>query len=215
MVILDLHLETAFLASTLSSFVFVIGFILIKFLAKSIKGITFWVIAYACWLLEYGSLYLLNEPWQLFFEFLFAVLFRTFLIIGMKEFFDFKISKKFWGIFFALIVATDVLIVFIINDYDVFLYTFSFIIGSLCIFLAIIIFQYSRSVDYQDHRSIFVFIGSTFLLSGIHLFDYPFLRPVEWFAPIGYMIAFCLAQAMTIGLFILIFQNMLLILIRK
>jgi hypothetical protein len=207
MVIFALHLETAFLASTLSCLVFVIGFILIKFLAKSIKGITFWVIAYACCLFEYGFLFLLNGPWQLFFEFLFAVLFRTFLILGMKKFFDFKISKKFWGIFLSLIVICDILLVFMINYYNVFLYTFSFINGSLCIYSALIIFQYPRSVIDQDHRGILVFIGSMFLLSGIHLYDYPFLRPVDWFAPIGYMISFCLAQAMAVGLLIIIFQK--------
>jgi hypothetical protein len=207
MVILSLDLETAFLASMLSSIVVLIGFILIKFLARDLKGITFWIFAYACGFLEYVSLYLLTGQGQLFFEFLFEIYYGAFLLIGMILFFDLKISYKFWGIFLALIVVLDILIVFVVNNYSVFLYINSFLSGSLLIYLAIKVFQFSKSVDHKEDLVILVFIGVSFLLDGLHMYDYPFLRPIESFAPIGYMIGFSLAQTMSFGLFILIFQK--------
>lgn len=88
-----------------------------------------------------------------------------------------------------------------------FRYTFSFTIGSLCIYTAILIFQNAKFVKYKEGKRVLMFVGVTFLLSGLHMYDYPLLRPVEWFAPIGYLIEHCFNQAMAVGLFILILQK--------
>jgi hypothetical protein len=207
MVLFSLHLETAFLASMLSGLVILLGMILIRFLAKDLKGTFFWIIAYICGVSEYGSLYLLNEQWQLFFEFLLDIYFGAFLIIGIKIFSDLKVSKKRWGVFLSVILIIDVLIVFIIKNFTVFIYIISLISGSILIYAAYIVFQLSKSVEYTEDRKVLLFIGITFLLDGLHMYDYPFLRPIAWFAPIGYMIGFCLTQAMAVGLFILVFQK--------
>lgn len=52
-------------------------------------------------------------------------------------------------------------------------------------------------------------VGVDFILWGLHRFDYPFLRPVEWFAPFGFMIAEVLAIGAAIGLILLVQQRLM------
>jgi len=45
--------------------------------------------------------------------------------------------------------------------------------------------------------------GGAFLLWGIHVLDYPFLRQVAWFAPTGFLISYALQIAGAIGMLVL------------
>lgn len=47
-----------------------------------------------------------------------------------------------------------------------------------------------------------VFVGSCSILFGLHKFDYPFLRNIEWFAPYGFTLAEALSVAMALGIII-------------
>lgn len=49
--------------------------------------------------------------------------------------------------------------------------------------------------------------GVALILWGLHRLDYPFLRPVEWFAPWGYLIASTLAIAVALGILIFYFER--------
>ncbi|MCL5966278.1 MAG: PAS domain S-box protein [Deltaproteobacteria bacterium] len=49
--------------------------------------------------------------------------------------------------------------------------------------------------------------AGAFILWGIHLLDYPFLRPVEWFAPWGFLIAATLSLFAALGIILLFFQK--------
>lgn len=51
--------------------------------------------------------------------------------------------------------------------------------------------------------------GLAFVLWGLHRMDYPFLRPVEWFAPYGFLIAFALSLAIAVGLIVIAQQSLL------
>jgi len=51
------------------------------------------------------------------------------------------------------------------------------------------------------------YIGFFFFINGLHYLDYPFLRTVDWFAPIGYLMANAFNQAFGIGLIILIMHK--------
>ncbi|MEQ8666042.1 MAG: ATP-binding protein [Rhodospirillales bacterium] len=46
--------------------------------------------------------------------------------------------------------------------------------------------------------------GILFILWGLHKLDYPLLRPVEWFAPYGFIIAMALQMALTVSLIIVV-----------
>ncbi len=49
--------------------------------------------------------------------------------------------------------------------------------------------------------------GWGFVLWGLHKLDYPFLRPMEWFAPIGYIIGAFLSIIIGIGVLTLLFER--------
>ncbi|MFZ5585437.1 MAG: PAS domain-containing hybrid sensor histidine kinase/response regulator [Thermodesulfobacteriota bacterium] len=49
--------------------------------------------------------------------------------------------------------------------------------------------------------------GCTFLVWGLHKLDYPFLRPVAWFAPWGYLLAALLSLMAGLGLLLAYFQR--------
>jgi PAS domain S-box-containing protein len=51
------------------------------------------------------------------------------------------------------------------------------------------------------------FTAIAFILWGIHKFNYPFLRPVEWFAPWGYLIGASLEITVAIGMLLIYFQT--------
>ena len=51
-------------------------------------------------------------------------------------------------------------------------------------------------------------VGFTFIVWGLHQADYPFLRPLEWFAPFGFMIGSSCAILIALGMLILFFEQM-------
>jgi len=51
-------------------------------------------------------------------------------------------------------------------------------------------------------------VGILFVLWGLHKADYPFLRPVLWFAPWGYMLAATLEFLIAVGMLMVYFQRM-------
>ena len=49
--------------------------------------------------------------------------------------------------------------------------------------------------------------GWALIVWGLHKLDYPFLRPVEWFAPLGYLLSFALSLAVAIGIILIYFER--------
>ncbi len=49
--------------------------------------------------------------------------------------------------------------------------------------------------------------GIVFIVWGIHQADYPFLRPIEWFAPWGFLLGSILATAAAIGMILIYFER--------
>jgi PAS domain S-box-containing protein len=51
-------------------------------------------------------------------------------------------------------------------------------------------------------------VGWAFILWGIHKADYPFLRPLAWFAPWGYVLSSVIELSVAIGMLLVYFQKM-------
>ncbi|QWV93964.1 PAS domain S-box protein [Geomonas oryzisoli] len=51
-------------------------------------------------------------------------------------------------------------------------------------------------------------VGWLFIVWGIHQADYPLLRPIEWFAPWGFLIGSVLATSIAIGMILVYFERM-------
>ncbi len=50
-------------------------------------------------------------------------------------------------------------------------------------------------------------VGIIFIIWGLHKLDYPFLRPIEWFAPWGYILGAVFAMIAAIGLLMVYFKK--------
>ena len=58
------------------------------------------------------------------------------------------------------------------------------------------------------HRSAGVYVVAiTLIVWGIHKMDYPFLRPLEWFAPWGYLIGAIAAVITAVGIILIYFER--------
>ncbi|NOY14570.1 MAG: PAS domain S-box protein [Deltaproteobacteria bacterium] len=125
-----------------------------------------------------------------------------FLYLGTTEFIDQKVSPL-WKLLFVCILAWTALAVFA---------DFSFLM------LTVPLYGFAAGVDiwvgYKFLRSKLpaglgkTVVGVTLILWGLHKADYPFLRPVAWFAPYGYMIAATSAVIIALGMLILFFEKM-------
>ncbi len=88
---------------------------------------------------------------------------------------------------------------------------FSFLTLTLPVFLALgiamiwtgIVFIKADGLD-PVIRNI---MGYTFILWGLHKLDYPFLKPIAWFAPWGYMIGAILALGVAVGMILVYFKR--------
>jgi len=59
----------------------------------------------------------------------------------------------------------------------------------------------------RDPNLGFKAVGVIFLLWGLHKFDYPLLRPIEWFAPFGFMIAQAFMLFIATGLIVAVLRR--------
>ncbi|MDR3630746.1 MAG: PAS domain S-box protein [Desulfocapsaceae bacterium] len=52
-------------------------------------------------------------------------------------------------------------------------------------------------------------VGTLFIIWGLHQADYPVLRPIEWFAPWGFLMGSALATAIALGMVLIYFEKTL------
>ncbi|SHO48164.1 PAS domain S-box protein [Desulfopila aestuarii] len=170
------------------------------------KFLALWFLAWAVHSLRYIFLLIIiangNSPALSFASLSMIVISLYFLYTGTSEFIEEKISPIWQGAF-VLVLAWTALAVF---------FNYSFLM------LNIPLFGFFACVDiwvgYSFLRSDFStgvgkrVVGITFIVWGLHQADYPFLRPVEWFAPFGYMIGTTCAIIIALGMLILFFERM-------
>ncbi len=203
MVSFSLSLETIFLASAISNLIIIIALTYIKSFSVKIHGLSYWILAHTCLLLKYGVLFFSDENWVLFIGFFFQSSLMIFLIIGMHQFLELHLNKHIWSGILAVMIIWDILLIFVFHNIQLHLFSFGFLIGGLMIYNAWLIFHNSKG----DKKQNMIYIGVFFFINGLHYLDYPFLRPIEWFAPIGYLMDFGFNLAFGIGLIMLIIQK--------
>ena len=116
------------------------------------------------------------------------------------------IEKKFPRVFFYILIAGTVWIfISVLEKYPFFMMalpTFSFL-AAIYIWTGYIFYRQSKS-----KRSETAILGITFMAWGVHVADYPFLRPLtELVAPWGYLVAAGLELITALGLLIVYFRK--------
>jgi PAS domain S-box-containing protein len=171
------------------------------------KFLCIWATAWLVYAARYGFMLLLISPRPLLPETSLvianqlAALISGMLLLWGSYVFIRKSLPQAW-LFFALIdagwIAAASLAGF--SFYQLTIPTF-FFLGTVYIMTGILI---HRHFDIRGIGKNFTALA--FILWGIHKFDYPFLRPVEWFAPWGYLIAASLEITVAIGMLLIYFQ---------
>ncbi|MCL7489374.1 MAG: PAS domain-containing protein [Desulfobulbaceae bacterium] len=166
-----------------------------------------WATAWLIYAARYGFMLLLISPRPILPETLLTIanqlasLISGILLLWGSYVFIQKSLPRAW-LFFALIDAGWISAASLVgfSFYQLTIPTF-FFLGAVFIWTGIIIHRHF------DIRGIGRnFTALVFILWGIHKFDYPFLRPVEWFAPWGYLIAASLEITVAIGMLLIYFQ---------
>ena len=98
------------------------------------------------------------------------------------------IKKKRYGVYLVLLAIIAFLSAFVgiyvFNSWFLSALSTSIISGSAFIISGC--YYYKKSIDKKSSYHLLITLG--FILNGIHNFDYPFLRGVEWFAPFGFIV---------------------------
>ncbi|HCY86638.1 MAG TPA: hypothetical protein DHV36_16000 [Desulfobacteraceae bacterium] len=115
------------------------------------------------------------------------------------------VGKKFPRVFiYIAVVGVLWIFISILNRFSFLvmsLPTFSFL-AVIYIWTGYVFCKTSKSSEKEA-----VIVGVAFILWGIHKADYPFLRPLVWFAPWGYMIGAMLEFISALGLLVLYFRK--------
>ena len=78
-----------------------------------------------------------------------------------------------------------------------------FAFGAIQLYTAYLFYDYLRQYDYASTPLI---VGSL-IIWGLHKFDYPFLRPVEWVAPYGYVLSAVLSFLLGLGVLMFLLED--------
>lgn len=125
----------------------------------------------------------------------------TLLLYGSCLFVGKKFPKVFWGITMA---GTVWIFVSILGKFPFMLMslpTFGFL-AAIYIWTGIVFYKNSEAGQKE-----FSVIGFAFIAWGIHKADYPFLRPIAWAAPWGYLVGAVLEFITAIGILIVYFRK--------
>ncbi len=108
--------------------------------------------------------------------------------------------EKLWHIVSITVgivaVISSYIGVFVVRDWHTAALAASFINGLGFIICALYFLKFTK--EKKGIIKLLIFLG--FLLNGIHNLDYPFLRPVAWFAPIGFSLGVIFSVIFAIGL---------------
>ena len=123
------------------------------------------------------------------------------LLWGTYEFIDKKVPRS-WFVFSGLMVTWIIFGSFL---------KFSFLLLTIPTFVFVGIIYIATGASFLRSSKIkgvgASVTGYSFIIWGIHKMDYPFLRPVEWFAPWGYLLASVLEIIIALGILLTYFQK--------
>lgn len=169
------------------------------------KYLKVWAISWGVYFLRFAlfliSLLWQKEPFLLIGNQMASLISGVLLLYGTYLFID----RPFPRVILYLSVLDSLWIfISILNDYPFFLITlptFAFL-SYVYIWTGLMFFK-SPSMEKKESA----LVGTGFILWGIHKADYPFLHPVAWFAPWGYLMAAVIEFTVAMGLLLTYFRK--------
>ncbi len=164
-----------------------------------------WTLAWAVYCLRYVFMLMIiltqKTAFLLICNQMASLISGTLLLIGSYQF----INKRFpLYLFFIFFLGTLWIIASVIMDFSfstMSLPTFS-LLAAIYIWMGLLFLKYSSSQKME--RGV---VGITFLIWGVHKANYPFLRPVVWLAPWGYLLGAAFEMIVALGLLMIYFKK--------
>lgn len=175
------------------------------YLQERDKSLLIWTIAWGIYSLRFLFRLLLtfsaSSPLLGFANQINALLFSLFLLWGAFLWAE-KKMKRSWFVATAAGAVWITIASYIQADFLwLTLPTFVFI-GTVSIWTGIVFIRSKRGSGFGA-----LLTGWVLILWGLHKMDYPFLQPIAWFAPWGYMLGAIFAIATAIGMLLLYFEK--------
>jgi len=121
------------------------------------------------------------------------------LMAGTLSFRGRRISTMVLANGIGVVVLWSALTSFIVNDFMLRTIPLYFLTGFVLIYAGGSMLQAFR----QEKDRAAALVGVALILWGFHKMDFPWLRPVEWFAPYGFLLAELFAMMAAVGLLLL------------
>ncbi len=165
-------------------------------------GVGYWAAGYGLWVIRLGCYLMAGHLEPQFITFLAESLQATaslLLLMGTLRFLGRPVQALYLAHGIGLVTAWSALTTFIVDDFQLRSIPLYAVSGGALIFAGGLILRARREIEVASGQ----LVGVALLLWGLHKLDYPWLRPVEWFAPFGFLLSEFLAMAAAVGLLLI------------
>lgn len=174
----------------------------LRAMPDSPAGAGYWTAGYGLWVFRLACYLAAGHLEPQFVTFLaesLQAISSLLLLVGTLYFLGRQPSLLFLTHAIGLVTAWSALTTFIVDDFllrSIPLYAVS---GGALIVAGIAILRARREVEVAATH----LVGVALVLWGLHKLDYPWLRPIEWFAPFGFLLSEFLAMSAAVGLLLI------------
>jgi len=205
---MELSLPTAVISAFIGSSVLLMALIYVSTTPGAPKGLSWWIAGMAMSCIRFATVYWVlatRLPAAIFVAESLQVMSAIALAAGGLEFLGRRVSKVHFAAVSAVAVAWAAYTTLVYPDFLLRAIPLYFTSGVLLILVGVAFLRAQPA----GQRSGYALTGILFMAWGLHKLDFPFLRPVQWFAPYGFLIAMVLLMALAISLLVIVQRRML------
>ncbi len=204
---MEFSLTTGIVSALAGSLVLFAGLVYLRALSDRPAGLDYWILAFGLGVARYTAYFAVphigRAPTDFITESLQAAT-AILLLAGVLKFVGRRVDRRAVAAAVAAVTLWAGLTSFVYDDFMLRtapLYAASG--GALIATAAVLVRAGGWSL-----RAGYAITALAFALWGVHKLDYPFLRPVEWFAPFGFVLGHIFAMAAALGLLIIAMRRL-------
>ncbi len=169
------------------------------------RSLGIWTLGWIFYLLRFVFMLLIvalgESPWLRLGNLLAVLVSSLFLAWGGTIWIERQLSR-YWLLIFAACAIWNVVAIWGRFSFPVLTLPTYVLLGVIYIGLGALFLRYKGT--YGPGKQV---VGWTLVLWGIHKMDYPFLQPVAWFAPWGYLLGSLFGLVLAIGIILVYFER--------
>lgn len=204
---MEFSLPTAVISAAIASFVLFLAMLYLGSTRDAPRGIRFWSASFALNGFRYIVIYwsiMTREPIGLFLSESLHIVSIVLLSAGAFRFLGRPVSLKMVFGVCALFVGWVAFTTLINNNFLLRSIPLYGVAGLLIIWVGVIFLRRGKLSYSRGFRN----AGLLFIVWGIHKLDFPVIRPIEWLAPYGFLLAVTLYMAIAVSLILIVQENM-------